>query len=153
MLSNVSYSELYENNDSNEFLPFQKIPSDFMYILESNVFSLDSNNKKNTLDLEVDRWGEFACWAHFFIGPNFKKKFRNYCHHLWYKIEHAYLSAKDQNKTLEHNIHEILQQNPQDKLNIAEDMTKRVIESDRNSNEDDNEDEQVPKYLPPKLGS
>ncbi|CAG8806101.1 949_t:CDS:2, partial [Cetraspora pellucida] len=55
MLSNASHSKLYENNNSNEFLPFQKILSDFMYILESNVFSLDSNNKKNTLDLEVDR--------------------------------------------------------------------------------------------------
>jgi hypothetical protein len=67
------------------------IPTDFMGLLESEVFSL--NSKANSMNLRFIReklWEDFARWAYFSIGPNFRKQFQDHCHRLWFKIEHAY---------------------------------------------------------------
>jgi hypothetical protein len=103
------------------------IPTDFMGLLESEVFSL--NSKANSMNLRFIReklWEDFARWAYFSIGPNFRKQFQDHCHRLWFKIEHAYQYLNNQNNLFEEQ--KIFQTNPQDKLYIAEEITKRVAQ-------------------------
>ena len=63
------------------------IPTDFMDLLESEVFTLSSEaNSMNFSSAREKLWEHFACWAYFFIGSNFRKQFRNHCRRLWSKI-------------------------------------------------------------------
>ena len=135
ILSEAIHNELYKNDDSQKSLPPQSIqsipttsliPTEFMGLLESEVFSLSSEaNSMNFSSTREKLWEDFARWAYFFIGPNFRKQFQDHCRHLWLKIEHAYQKLNDQNNTFEEqNISKIFQRNPQDKLYIAEETTK-----------------------------
>ena len=137
ILSEAIHNELYKNDDSQKSLPPQSIqsipttsliPTDFMGLLESEVFSLSSEaNSMNSSSTREKLWEDFARWAYFFIGLNFRKQFQDHCRRLWLKIEHAYQKLNDQNNTFEEqNISKIFQRNPQDKLYIAEETTKRV---------------------------
>ncbi|CAG8814978.1 137_t:CDS:2 [Gigaspora margarita] len=146
ILSDAIYNEMYKNNVSEKSLLPQSsqsisttfvIPADFMRLLESEIFgnnnSADSTTftsfgRASSTDLERKKlWGDFACWACFFIGPNFRKQFQDHCRRLWFKVEHAYEHEEAQNKPLEdHNIREVFQKNPKDKLYIALETTKKV---------------------------
>jgi len=140
ILSEAIHNELCKSDVNQKLLPPQSIqsipttsliPTDFMDLLELKIFSLRSkvNSMNFSLTQEDDDekkelWKQFARWAYFFIGPNFRKQFRDHCRRLWFKIEHAYQYLNDQNDSFEEqNIFNI---NPQDKLYIAEKMTKRV---------------------------
>jgi hypothetical protein len=92
-----------------------------MNLLESEVFSCNSEaNSMNSSSTREELWEHFARWAYFFLGPNFRKQFRNHCHRLWLKIKHAHQYLNDQNNPFEEQL------NPQDKLYIAEETTKMV---------------------------
>lgn len=106
ILSDAFYNELS--------LPPQRIPTDFMNLLELEVFRANSSLTQEKL------WEDFARWAYFFIGPNFRKQFRDHCCHLWFKIEHAYQCLNDQSNPFEEQL------NPRDKLYIAEETTEKV---------------------------
>ena len=99
ILSEAIHNELYKSGDSQNSLPPQSIqsipttliPTDFMGLLESEVFS--RNSEANSMNFSLTQkklWGKFARWAYFFIGPNCRKQFRNHCRLLWSKIEHEH---------------------------------------------------------------
>ncbi|CAG8485157.1 2404_t:CDS:2 [Acaulospora colombiana] len=120
ILSDAIYGELYKNGVSEKSLLPQSsqsisttfvIPVDFMHLLETEIFgnnnSADSTSTifgdASSADLERKKiWGDFA-------------------------LKHGYEYEEAQNKPLEdHNIREVFQQNPKDKLYIAHETTKKV---------------------------
>ena len=114
-------NELYKSGVSQSIQSTSLIPTDFMDLLESEVFGINSEANSMNFSLEQEKlWEHFARWAYFFIGPNFRKQFRDHCHRLWFKIEHAYQYLNDQNNPFEEKL------NPQDKLYIAEEITEKV---------------------------
>jgi hypothetical protein len=125
ILSEAIHNELYKSDVNQKLLPPQSIqpipttsliPTEFMDLLESEVFILSSETNSEKL------WEHFARWAYFFIGPNFRKQFRDHCRRLWFKIEHAYQYLNVQKNPFEERLHR------QDKSYTAEETTKRVAQ-------------------------
>ncbi|CAG8498157.1 12633_t:CDS:2 [Acaulospora morrowiae] len=107
-----------DNNNSS-------IPAEYLELLEVEIFC-----KTNVSDsISRDLWNEFGRWAYFTRVPNFRKKFRHHCRRLWAKIRHAHEQRiKTWKGPLEdHEIPEVFQRHPKDKLVIADETTKKII--------------------------
>jgi len=116
----VTFSEAFHEeciSQNQSILITSLIPTDFMGLLESEIFSLSGKvDSAKTSSL----WENFARWAHFFIGPNFRKQFWDHCHNLWDRIKNAYQHSNNKNQ-FEDRFH------PLDKARIAEETTKMVV--------------------------
>lgn len=133
IISDVIQKILYKNDDNDnkktlspqttQLIPTSfEFPEKFMNLLESEVFNHNDSLVSKSL------WKEFALWACFKIGPNFVQQLRHHCRLLWSQTQHVYQYIKAEDKPLqENNIHEIFFRNPKDKLYIANETTKEII--------------------------
>ena len=88
VISNAIYNESIKSIKSEKSSDsiISEIPSDFLKLLESEIFNL--NESEEDQNQNKKHWREFTSWARF-IGPNCEKKFHNHCSKLWKKISNA----------------------------------------------------------------
>lgn len=101
------------------------IPAEYLKLLEAEIFHETDISDPVSPDL----WNEFGQWANFKKISNFRKTFKHHCQRLWAKIKHAHeQQIQAQKKPLEdYEIPEIFQRHPKDKLFIADETTKKII--------------------------
>jgi hypothetical protein len=107
-----------------------EIPKKFVDLLELEIFNpFDTDNNNNLI--RKQQWIEFARWTQFSSSKTYYRQFRDHCRRLWAKIKHAHQQQVDAHKKpLEHNdIPKAFQRKSNDKLNIADKTTKKVMNS------------------------
>jgi len=90
-----------------------------MTLLESEIFNEGSSNST------PEQWKEFGLWAKFSKVPNFNKRFRLHCRHLWSNVIHAHKEAQKKIQG-EYNISETFSRSSKNKLDKANEITKNV---------------------------
>ena len=135
VIQEISYKS--DDNDNNKSLSPQttqpiptsfEFPTNFMDLLKSEVFN-HSNSSVEESKLSKPLWKKFAVWSCFKIGPNFVQQFRHHCHLLWSQTQCIYQHIKVEDEPLQgNNNHEIFLRNPKDKLYIANETTKKIID-------------------------
>ncbi|CAG8567392.1 3766_t:CDS:2, partial [Acaulospora morrowiae] len=123
-IEDSSTSNLDDSGNSLTFSRFTPIPPRYLELLESEIFCETAPLDSTTSEL----WKKFEEWTGFEKVPNYKKKFKHYCHRLWTKTKYAYkLQVETQrNPPKLYDIPEVFLRHPDDKLFIADEMTKKV---------------------------
>ena len=102
---------------------YPPIPQEFINLFKLEIFGLT----KSPPSLKPDvLWKQLASWAHFPLGPNIRRRFRNHCRCLWSKVKHAY-EVKTQKTSLEYDaIPASIERSSKDKQHITKDTTELV---------------------------
>ncbi|CAG8819696.1 22696_t:CDS:1, partial [Gigaspora rosea] len=96
-----------------------EIPIHYITLLESEIFNKGSSNSTS------EQWKEFGLWANFSKVPNFNKRFRLHCRHLWSNVIHAHKEAQKKIQG-EYNISETFSRSSKNKLDKANEITKNI---------------------------